>query len=105
VFNIGFGEMLLIAVLGLLVFGPDRLPEAVKKGSQAVRQLREMASSARKQVTDAAGLDDAETAKVVADIRDLHPRRIASSVLEPIEGPAQERKPDVRSSGIDPDLT
>lgn len=100
--NIGFGEMLLIAVLGLLVFGPDRLPRAIRSGAQMLRQLREMAVQARKQVTDAAGLDDAETAKVVADLRDLDPRRIASSVLEPAEEPAPKER---KSTGIDPDLT
>lgn len=102
-FNIGFGELLIIAVLGLLVFGPDRLPEAIRNGAQWLRQLREMAVQARKQVTDAAGLDEAETARVVADLRDLHPRRIASSVLDPAaEEPAA---PDRKSTGIDPDLT
>ena len=102
-FNIGFGEILLIAVVGLLVFGPDRLPDAVKRGSAMIRQLRDMASDARKQVVDASGMDEAETARVVADLRELHPRRIASSVLDPITDPPASGP--VPSTGIDPDLT
>lgn len=102
-FNIGFGEVLLIAVIGLLVFGPDRLPDAVRNAAQWLRQVRELAVTARKQVSDAAGLDDPETARVVADLRELHPRRIASSVLDP--APHDTTRQDRESSGIDPDLT
>jgi sec-independent protein translocase protein TatB len=102
VFNIGFGEVLLIAVLGLLVFGPDKLPDAVRRGSQALRQIRALATDARKQVSDAAGLDDAETARVVSDLRDLHPRRIAASVLDPLAEPDQQQVTRSNSTGIDP---
>jgi len=102
VFNIGFGELLLLAVLGLLVFGPDRLPEAVRRGSEVLRQLRDMAGQARQQVVDAAGMDESETARVVEDLRDLHPRRLASAVLNPVSDPGQDSSR--RSTGLDPDL-
>jgi len=102
VFNIGFGEVLLIAVLGLLVFGPDKLPDAVRRGSRALRQVRQMAAETRRQVSDAAGLDDAETARVVSDLRDLHPKRIAASVLDPAPQPEPQRSDRPGSTGIDP---
>lgn len=98
-FNIGFGEILLIAVIGLLVFGPDRLPDAVRRVAGMLRQVRELAAAAREQVVDAAGIDDAESARVLSDLRDLDPRRIASSVLEP-EPPSHA--PRHRSTGLDP---
>lgn len=105
VFNIGFGEILFIAVIGLLVFGPDRLPDAVRRGAGLLRQARELALQARQQVSDAAGLQDEDTAGLVADLRELHPRRIASSVLDPL--PPEQEAPGApkRSTGIDPDLT
>jgi Tat protein translocase TatB subunit len=107
VFNIGVGELLLLAVLGLLVFGPDRLPEAARRGSALLGQLRAMADDARKQVTDAAGLDDAESSRLLQDLQDLHPRRIAGSVLNPAPQPTAESQgpAGARSSGVDPDLT
>jgi len=106
VFNIGFGELLLIAVLGLLVFGPDRLPEAVRKGTAMLQQLRTMALDARRQVSDAAGLDETGTSETLNDLRDLHPRRIASSVLAPADpAEADTGASPQRSAGIDPDLT
>lgn len=104
-FNIGFGELLLIAVLGLLVFGPDRLPDAVRRGSALLGQLRGMAEQARKQVSDAAGIDEAETTRVLQDLQELHPRRVAGSVLSPAAEPrAEEAKGLSRSTGVDPDL-
>ena len=104
-FNIGFGELLLIAVLGLLVFGPDRLPDAVRRGSALLGQLRGMAEQARKQVSDAAGIDEAETTKVLQDLQELHPRRVAGSVLNPAAEPrGEEREGPSRSTGVDPDL-
>jgi sec-independent protein translocase protein TatB len=105
VFNIGFGELLLIAVLGLLVFGPDRLPDAVRRGSALLGQLRGMAEQARRQVSDAAGIDEAETTRVLQDLQDLHPRRVAGSVLHPAAEPrAGEVRGPSRSTGVDPDL-
>ncbi len=106
-FNIGFGEVAALVVLGLLIFGPDRLPDAVQRASSLVRQLRSMAWQARQQVADAAGLDEQETARAVADLRELHPRRLAASVLHPAPDPGAGPSPTQppAANGLDPDLT
>lgn len=39
-FDIGFGELVLVAVVALLVLGPERLPEAVRTGAFWLRRLR-----------------------------------------------------------------
>ena len=39
-FDIGFAELLLIAVVGLLVIGPERLPGAIRTGSAWLNRLR-----------------------------------------------------------------
>jgi Tat protein translocase TatB subunit len=39
-FNIGFWELFLIVVVGLLVVGPKQLPEVAKTVTRAVRKLR-----------------------------------------------------------------
>jgi len=39
-FDIGFAELLLIAVVGLLVVGPERLPGAIRTGSAWLNRLR-----------------------------------------------------------------
>ncbi len=92
--DIGFGEIVAIVVIALLVFGPDRLPKVAADAARMLRQVRQMAASARKDLVDAAGLeDDGEMAQTVRDLRDLDPRRAMNGVLndEPtpgVRGPA-----------------
>jgi len=45
VFDIGFSELLLVLVIGLVVLGPERLPVAVRTVSSWVRALRSLAAS------------------------------------------------------------
>ena len=43
--SIGFGEIALIAIVALLVFGPDRLPELSKKAGELMAKAREATRS------------------------------------------------------------
>ena len=56
-FDIGIGELVALAVIGLLIFGPERLPKAAADAGRWVQQIREMALSARKEIVDSAGVD------------------------------------------------
>jgi sec-independent protein translocase protein TatA len=44
--NVGWGELLLILLVALLVFGPKRLPEMMRSLGQAVRAFQEESSRA-----------------------------------------------------------
>jgi sec-independent protein translocase protein TatB len=80
--DIGLGEILVIVVLALLVFGPDRLPKVAADAARMLRQVRRMAASARQDLVDAAGLeDDGEMAQAVRDLRELDPRRAVQGLL------------------------
>ncbi|MBT4521618.1 MAG: twin-arginine translocase subunit TatB [Halieaceae bacterium] len=39
-FDIGFAELLLVAIVGLLVLGPERLPEAIRTCSAWLARLK-----------------------------------------------------------------
>lgn len=39
-FDIGFAELVLVAVVGLLVIGPERLPGAIRTGSAWLNKFR-----------------------------------------------------------------
>lgn len=80
-FDIGIGELALLAVVGLFVFGPERLPKAAADAGRWLRQLRGMAANARQDLAESAGVDLTETMDAVKELRDLHPRRIATSIL------------------------
>jgi sec-independent protein translocase protein TatB len=40
VFDIGFAELLVIGIVGLLVIGPERLPSAIRTGSLWLGRIR-----------------------------------------------------------------
>lgn len=45
--GIGFMELLLIGILGLVVLGPERLPTAVRSISSWIRAMKKMANSVK----------------------------------------------------------
>ncbi|WP_031523684.1 Sec-independent protein translocase protein TatB [Siccibacter colletis] len=50
-FDIGFGELLLVFVIGLIVLGPQRLPVAVKTVAGWVRALRSLATTVQNELS------------------------------------------------------
>jgi len=40
--NIGGGELIVIVLIGLFIFGPDRLPKAISDGVRMLRNLRQI---------------------------------------------------------------
>ena len=46
----GFWEILVIAVLALLVLGPERLPGALRSSAKTIRKIRSMANGFRQEV-------------------------------------------------------
>ncbi|GAA0950067.1 sec-independent translocase [Nonomuraea longicatena] len=46
-FGLNIWEVVALAVIGLLVFGPDKLPQVARQAGQGLRSLRRMATSAR----------------------------------------------------------
>jgi sec-independent protein translocase protein TatB len=90
VFDIGFGELLLLAVLALFVFGPERLPKVAADAARMLREVRTMASNARRQLTDTI---DPELREI--DIQGLNPREFVRRALdEPVEEPQVQRRAD-----------
>jgi len=49
-FDVGFWELVLIALVALIVFGPDRLPRLVRETGLWVRKARSVASSAKTEI-------------------------------------------------------
>ncbi len=75
------GELLVIAVLALLVIGPERLPQYAAQFGRLVREVRRMAVGARDQVRAELGpeFDDVDWQKL--DPRQYDPRRIVKDAL------------------------
>lgn len=49
-FDIGFAELIIIGVVGLLVIGPERLPGAIRTGSMWLRKIKRGFSDIKREV-------------------------------------------------------
>jgi sec-independent protein translocase protein TatB len=75
-FNIGPLELMVLAIVGLVVLGPDRLPGLARDAARMIRTLRDLAQGARTQLRDELGPEFADL-----DLRNLDPRNAIQSVL------------------------
>jgi sec-independent protein translocase protein TatB len=51
VFDIGFWELVLISVVGLVVLGPERLPHAIRSVSKFIGSAKSMANSVKDELS------------------------------------------------------
>ncbi len=56
--NLGFQEMLLIAAIALIVFGPERLPELARNAGKAIARFRAETSKSVDDLKRAADVQD-----------------------------------------------
>jgi sec-independent protein translocase protein TatB len=75
--NIGWSELIVLAVIGLIIFGPERLPRVASDAVRMLRQLRAMARGAAADLKAELGPEMADL-----DLASLHPRRLVGSVLD-----------------------
>lgn len=96
-FEVGWTEMLVIAIVMIVVVGPKDLPNMLRTFGRTVAKLRSMAGDFQKQFNDAlkeAELDDVK--KSVDELRGLNPAAQIRKQLNPFEQAAA----DVRA-GVD----
>ncbi|MFT5887440.1 MAG: sec-independent protein translocase protein TatB [Zhongshania sp.] len=73
-FDIGFAELLLIAIVGLLVLGPERLPIAIRTVSLWVGRLRRSFGEIRAEIEREVGADEIR--------RQLHNESVMASLKD-----------------------
>ena len=78
--DVGAGEIIGLAVVALVVVGPDKLPRYAADAARMLRQVRRIASEARDEVTRELGPELKDL-----DLADLDPRQLVRKhLLEPI---------------------
>ncbi len=70
-FGIGFGELLVILAIALIVVGPERMPDLARRAGTAIRDLRRMYDNMRSEL----GADFEEVERGIQTLRSLDPRR------------------------------
>jgi sec-independent protein translocase protein TatB len=83
--NLGGWELIALVLLGLFLFGPDRLPKVIGDGVRMIRQLRDMARNATSDLSRELGTD--------IKLEDLNPRAFVRKHLLSEEDEAALRKP------------
>jgi Tat protein translocase TatB subunit len=103
--SLGFSEMLVVLVIALLVFGPERLPELARNAGKAIAKFRSEASKSVEELKRAADLQgvDEDIRGITKDVRELR-----SSVTGALTGAGAAtgttRAPD-RPPPTDPEAT
>lgn len=69
--NVGWGEMLLLVVVGLVVLGPERLPGAIRWTSGVIRQAREYLSGATSQLREELGPEFDDLRQPISELQKL----------------------------------
>lgn len=83
-FDISWGEFVVLIIAGLFILGPERLPGAAAWLGRTVRQVRDYASGAREQLRSELGPEFDELRKPLEDLRSLRnfdPRRAVTKHL------------------------
>lgn len=83
-FNIGGGEFLVIALIALIVLGPQRLPDAARQVGKVMGELRRVSSGFQAELKGA--LDEADPPSPATPRRDV-------LAAEPAEAPSATTEP------------
>jgi len=75
-FELSIWKILVLGVVALVVFGPERLPGLAAQAGRALRELRRMADGARSELRDNLGPEFSQF-----DIADLNPRHFVRKHL------------------------
>jgi sec-independent protein translocase protein TatB len=69
--NIGWGEMLVLVVVGLVVLGPERLPGAIRWAADALRQARDYISGATSNLREELGPEFDDLREPLSELQKL----------------------------------
>ncbi|MGI9086049.1 MAG: sec-independent translocase [Aeromicrobium sp.] len=102
----GWPELVTIGVVGVIVFGPDKLPDIARQAGQFIRTMRRMAENAKNDLGREIGQDFSGL-----QLRDLDPREVVRKNLLEIADDSPGVKEDTRAlrpgeqPPFDPDAT
>ena len=88
--SIGWGEIVVLALAALFIFGPERLPTLAKDAAAGLKKAREAITGVRGQLHDSLG-DDFDHLRDV-DLRQYHPKTFIRQQLLTDEDDAPVRR-------------
>ena len=95
-FDIGFWELVIIAIIALLVIGPERLPDFARDAGRMVGKIRNFVHTAKRELEKELELDEVNQLQSninhIDDLMKKAPDRIVSEISEK-DNPPDEKKP------------
>jgi sec-independent protein translocase protein TatB len=76
VFDLSIPKLLVLAVIALVIFGPNELPKIASQAGRALRDLRRIAEGAKNDLREGLGPEFSDF-----DIEDLNPKRFVQKHL------------------------
>ena len=83
--NLNWWEIAVLALIGLFIFGPERLPKVISDAVRTIRSVRDMARNATNDLSRELGTD--------VKLEDLHPKTFIRKHLLSEEDEASLRRP------------
>ncbi len=81
-FDLSITKLLVLAVIALVIFGPNELPKIASQAGRALRDLRKIAEGAKNDLREGLGPEFADF-----DIEDLNPKRfVQKHFLDDLNG-------------------
>ena len=77
--SIGWGEIIVLGLAALFIFGPERLPTLAKDAAQGLKKVREAITGVREQMNESLGDDLSELRDL--DLSKYHPKTFIRSQL------------------------
>ncbi|MGO8961099.1 MAG: sec-independent translocase [Streptosporangiaceae bacterium] len=78
-FDLSFFKLLVLGVIALVVFGPERLPGMAAQAGRALRELRRIAEGAKSELQENLGPEFSQLSQL--DLTDLNPKRFVRKHL------------------------
>jgi sec-independent protein translocase protein TatB len=95
-FDLSLTKLLVLAVIAVVVFGPDQLPRLASQAGRALREVRRLAEGARNDLREGLGPEFAEF-----DFADLDPRHfVRKHLMDEWDGPSEAPVPGGQESGV-----
>ena len=96
--SIGWGEIIVLGLAALFIFGPDRLPSLAKDAATGIKKAREAVTGVRGQLHETLG-DDFDHLRDV-DLRQYHPKTfIRQQLLGDDDGPVKAGSTGATAAG------
>ena len=88
--SIGWGEIIVLGLAALFIFGPERLPSLAKDAAQGLKRVREAVTGVRGQLHDSLGEDFDQLRDL--DLRQYHPKTFIKNQLLGDDEPSPVRR-------------